>query len=118
MTGARVEYLVTSGRAGRGTYIGAAPDLAVRTGAPGLLHPDDLPLWKQSYSERLPDGEPADGRSSVAGTSLTVLHTPGHAPGAICLCAEESGTVFTGDRLPTEPVADPPAGDGRADRPW
>jgi glyoxylase-like metal-dependent hydrolase (beta-lactamase superfamily II) len=35
----------------------------------------------------------------VAGTTLRVLHTPGHAPGAVCLYAPELGTVFTGDTL-------------------
>ncbi|MGN6577264.1 MAG: MBL fold metallo-hydrolase, partial [Nocardioides sp.] len=35
----------------------------------------------------------------VAGTSLRVIHTPGHAPGAVCLYAEDLGCVFTGDTL-------------------
>ncbi|MEY9995334.1 glyoxylase-like metal-dependent hydrolase (beta-lactamase superfamily II) [Streptomyces sp. V4I8] len=35
----------------------------------------------------------------VAGIELTVLHTPGHAPGAICLYAPALDTVFTGDTL-------------------
>jgi glyoxylase-like metal-dependent hydrolase (beta-lactamase superfamily II) len=28
-----------------------------------------------------------------------VLHTPGHAPGAVCLYAEDLGCVFSGDTL-------------------
>ncbi|MFC4466553.1 MBL fold metallo-hydrolase [Streptomyces xiangluensis] len=81
-------------------HIDAAPALAARTGAPILLHPDDLPLWKQTHPNRLPDGELTDGqRLSVAGTELTVLHTPGHAPGAVCLHAPQLSTVFTGDTL-------------------
>ena len=35
----------------------------------------------------------------VAGTTLRVLHTPGHAPGAVCFVADELGCVFTGDTL-------------------
>jgi glyoxylase-like metal-dependent hydrolase (beta-lactamase superfamily II) len=35
----------------------------------------------------------------VAGTTLRVLHTPGHAPGAVCLVADDLGCVFTGDTL-------------------
>ena len=35
----------------------------------------------------------------VAGTTLTVLHTPGHAPGAVCFYAPDLGCVFTGDTL-------------------
>ncbi|MFE3600854.1 MBL fold metallo-hydrolase [Streptomyces sp. NPDC059096] len=81
-------------------HIDAAPALAAATGAPILLHPDDLPLWKQTHPERLPDGELTDGGTvAVAGTTLTVLHTPGHAPGAVCLYAPELATVFTGDTL-------------------
>ncbi|WP_157873238.1 MBL fold metallo-hydrolase, partial [Streptomyces neyagawaensis] len=30
-------------------HIDAAPALAERTGAPIWLHPDDLPLWKQTH---------------------------------------------------------------------
>jgi glyoxylase-like metal-dependent hydrolase (beta-lactamase superfamily II) len=81
-------------------HIDAAPELAAATGAPILLHPDDLPLWKQTHPERAPDGELADGQElTVAGTRLRVLHTPGHAPGAVCLYAPELATVFTGDTL-------------------
>ncbi|GAA0458555.1 MULTISPECIES: MBL fold metallo-hydrolase [Streptomyces] len=81
-------------------HIDAAPELAERAAAPVLLHPDDWPLWKQTHPERLPDGELGDGQTfTVAGTELTVLHTPGHAPGAVCLYAPALATVFTGDTL-------------------
>ena len=81
-------------------HVDAAPALAERTGAPILLHPDDLPLWKQTHPEHAPDAELADGQViSVAGVELTALHTPGHAPGAVCLYAPALGTVFTGDTL-------------------
>ena len=81
-------------------HIDAAPELAEATGAPVLLHPDDLPRWKLPHPDRTPDAELADGQTiEVAGTGLTVLHTPGHAPGAVCLYAPELGTVFTGDTL-------------------
>ncbi|MET8842656.1 MBL fold metallo-hydrolase [Streptomyces rubiginosohelvolus] len=81
-------------------HIDAAPALAAATGAPILLHPEDLPLWLQTHPEHTPDGPLTDGQElTVAGTTLTVLHTPGHAPGAVCLYAPELGTVFTGDTL-------------------
>ncbi|MEU3839508.1 MBL fold metallo-hydrolase [Streptomyces sp. NPDC028635] len=81
-------------------HIDAAPALAERTGAPILLHPDDLPLWQQTHPDRKPDGELADGqRLTVAGTELTVLHTPGHAPGAVCLHAPALTALFSGDTL-------------------
>ncbi|MCW7941378.1 Zn-dependent hydrolase [Streptomyces hygroscopicus] len=81
-------------------HIDAAPELAARTGAPILLHADDLPLWKQTYPDRMPDGELADGQVlKVAGVELTILHTPGHAPGAVCLYAPGLTALFSGDTL-------------------
>ena len=73
-------------------------------GAPIMLHPDDRPLWElphpQDENGHLWDLDLADGvRIEVAGTTLEVLHTPGHAPGAVCLYAPELGCVFTGDTL-------------------
>lgn len=81
-------------------HIDAAPALAAATGARILLHPDDLPPWKRTHPDSHPDGELTDGQTlTIAGTDLTVLHTPGHAPGAVCLYAPDLGTVFTGDTL-------------------
>lgn len=81
-------------------HIDAAPALADRYGAPILLHPDDLVLWDQTHPARRPDADLADGRQiTVAGTTLTVLHTPGHSPGAVSLYAPELHTVFSGDTL-------------------
>lgn len=85
---------------GHDDHIDAAPALRSRTGAPILLHPDDLMLWKQKHPGTGPDGDLADGQViTVAGTELTVLHTPGHSPGAVCLHAPGLGTVFSGDTL-------------------
>ncbi|HJP77586.1 MAG TPA: MBL fold metallo-hydrolase [Pseudonocardiaceae bacterium] len=81
-------------------HVNAAPALAERTGAPVLLHPADLVLWQLTHPDRAPSGELADGQTiTVAGTELHVLHTPGHAPGAVCLHAPSLGLVFTGDTL-------------------
>ncbi|MEU3976162.1 MBL fold metallo-hydrolase [Streptomyces bacillaris] len=81
-------------------HIDAAPALAEATGAPILLHPADRELWQQTHPDRAPDAELADGQElEIAGITLTVLHTPGHAPGAVCLYAPELATVFTGDTL-------------------
>lgn len=81
-------------------HVRQAPALAEATGAPILLHPDDLPVWRLTHPDRDPDGGLADGqRIEVGGTTLTVLHTPGHAPGACCFHAPDLGVVFTGDTL-------------------
>ncbi|MFI5610609.1 MBL fold metallo-hydrolase [Amycolatopsis sp. NPDC051903] len=81
-------------------HVNAAPALAERTGAPILLHPDDRVVWNLTHPDRAPDGDLTDGQTiTVAGTDLTVLHTPGHAPGAVCLYAPDLGVLFTGDTL-------------------
>ena len=77
-----------------------APALREATGAPILLHPDDKPVWELTHPDLLWDVDLADGQElEVAGTTLTVLHTPGHAPGAVCFHAPDLGCVFTGDTL-------------------
>jgi glyoxylase-like metal-dependent hydrolase (beta-lactamase superfamily II) len=81
-------------------HVRVAPELRRRTGAPILLHPDDRPLWELTHPDELWDVDLCDGqRIEVPGTALTVLHTPGHAPGAVCLHAPDLGCVFTGDTL-------------------
>ncbi|MFG2881343.1 MBL fold metallo-hydrolase [Streptomyces sp. NPDC048297] len=81
-------------------HIDAAPALADLTGATIWLHPDDLPLWKLTHPHREPDRHLLDGQVlETAGADLTVLHTPGHAPGAVCLYDPGLGVVFTGDTL-------------------
>ena len=81
-------------------HVRVAPELRERTGAPILLHPDDRPLWELTHSDHLWDADLADGQAvKVAGAAVTVLHTPGHAPGAVCLYVHDLGCVFTGDTL-------------------
>lgn len=80
-------------------HVSVAAELSAATGAPIRLHPADEALWRQSYPdhdfEPLADGELID----IAGISLEVRHTPGHAPGAVCFYAPALGTVFSGDTL-------------------
>jgi glyoxylase-like metal-dependent hydrolase (beta-lactamase superfamily II) len=81
-------------------HVRVAPALRERTGAPVLLHPADRPLWEMTHADLLWDADLYDGQHiQFAGTAMTVLHTPGHAPGAVCFHASELGCVFTGDTL-------------------
>jgi len=81
-------------------HVRFAPELSRTLGAPMLLHPADLPLWRLTNGDDPPDGDLADGQEiEVAGTTLRVLHTPGHSPGAVCFYAPELNVVFTGDTL-------------------
>ena len=81
-------------------HVRVAPALREEVVAPILLHPDDRPLWELTHPDRLWDVDLSDGfEITVAGTTLRALHTPGHAPGAVCFHAPDLGVVFTGDTL-------------------
>ena len=85
---------------GHNDHINAAEALAEAVDAPVWLHPDDRMLWDVVYPARPPDGTLADGMTVTAGgTTLTVLHTPGHSPGGCCLYDEAADVVFSGDTL-------------------
>ncbi len=81
-------------------HVRMAPKLRTATQAPILLHPDDRPVWELTHPGELWDVDLSEGQIiEVAGTRLRVIHTPGHAPGAVCFYAEDLGRVFTGDTL-------------------
>jgi len=81
-------------------HVRAAPQLRTQTQAPIFLHPDDRPLWEMTHPGELWDVDLADGEVvDVAGVGLEVIHTPGHAPGAVCFHAPALRCVFTGDTL-------------------
>lgn len=90
---------------GHDDHVRVAPELRETVndgaGAPIMMHPDDKPLWDLTHGETyLWDLDLADGVTiEVGGTTLQVIHTPGHAPGAVCLYAPDLGCVFTGDTL-------------------
>jgi glyoxylase-like metal-dependent hydrolase (beta-lactamase superfamily II) len=80
-------------------HVRFAPELGRAVEAPVLLHPADLPVWELTHDSP-PDGELADGQKfPIADIALEVIHTPGHAPGAVCFYSPDLGVVFTGDTL-------------------
>lgn len=91
----------------------AASLLKARTGAATLgrvaAHPDRQDLGF------VPD-EPLAGGERIAvaaGTTLRVIHTPGHASNHLCYLLEEEKTLFTGDHVMqgSTVVINPPDGD-------
>jgi len=67
--------------------------------APVYLHPDDRMLWDVVHPAIAP--EPlTDGQSfTAAGLTCSVIHTPGHSPGAVCLYVPDLGRLLSGDTL-------------------
>ena len=61
-------------------------NLSAMTGSPFSIEPADFLLEEQSIIEH-------------DDIKLSVLHTPGHTPGGICLYCEDEGIAFTDDAL-------------------
>lgn len=81
-------------------HVGVAPQLGRELGAPVLLHPADIDLWRLTHPDLEPDGDLADRQELVVGgEQVQVIHTPGHAPGAVCLYVPSLGVLFSGDTL-------------------
>jgi hydroxyacylglutathione hydrolase len=113
-------------------HIGAVRDLVARTGAPLLAHVADAKdlgdpvgtggaMFGFTETSPAPDRLLADGDTIESGTvRFTILHTPGHTPGGICLFAEDpsgdSPHLFAGDTIFAGSVGrtDFPGGDARA----
>jgi len=77
-------------------HVRVAPEVAAATGAPMFLHPAEEPLWRLVHPD-VPMPQPLSDGQTING--LTVIHTPGHSPGAVCFAAPSLGCVFTGDTL-------------------
>ncbi len=94
-------------------HIGALGELRERTGASGLLHPADRPLYATLAEQArwlgvappeivALDGDLADGDTVRAGAAkLDVLHTPGHTPGSVSFALAQGAAtlLLTGDTL-------------------
>lgn len=95
-------------------HIGDLGGLRERTGARGLLHPADVPLYHALDAQakmlglgRAPavvslDGDLLDGDTVRAGDiTVEVLHTPGHTPGSVCFAVRFGDAIqlLTGDTL-------------------
>jgi hydroxyacylglutathione hydrolase len=92
-------------------HIAGAHRLKLLTGAPILYNQNDLPLVKmmdvQASWLRVPTPEVAppdapltDGQTvAVSGLIGTVLHTPGHTQGSVCLYLPDHSLLLAGDTL-------------------
>jgi glyoxylase-like metal-dependent hydrolase (beta-lactamase superfamily II) len=90
-------------------HLGAARELVGVTGAPLLVHADDAAGITSTagtaggpfgFTATAPeaDRELHDGDSiDIGELRLTVMHTPGHTPGSMCLLS--AGHLFSGDTL-------------------
>lgn len=108
-------------------HVGGAVALKKATGAPVLLNENDLPLLRMMSEQAgwlgiatpevaAPDASAEDGMAAgIAGHTATVLHTPGHTQGSICLHFAPENLLLAGDTLFAGSIGrtDLPGGDGR-----
>ena len=78
-------------------------------GAPLLMNKEDMPLLKKSVEQGSmygiavpnspdPDRYLCEGDTVTFGDcSFSILYTPGHSPGSVCLVDENNKTIFAGD---------------------
>ena len=93
---------------GHWDHIGDNAAVAAHTGAHVAAHPldrsmleDPQPMWAPF---EIPPSVPAvdlaeGGEIRFGDIRLTVLHTPGHTPGSVCLQSRDDGVLFSGDTL-------------------
>jgi hydroxyacylglutathione hydrolase len=93
---------------GHWDHIGDNAAVAAHTGADIAVHPldrerliDPKPLWAPfEIVPSIPAVELAEGGEIRFGEiHLTVLHTPGHTEGSVCLLDRDAGLLFSGDTL-------------------
>jgi hydroxyacylglutathione hydrolase len=93
---------------GHWDHIGDNAAVAEHTGAAIAVHPldrdrltDPQPLWAPfEIVPSVPAVELAEGGEIRFGElRLTVLHTPGHTEGSVCLYERDAGALFSGDTL-------------------
>jgi glyoxylase-like metal-dependent hydrolase (beta-lactamase superfamily II) len=93
---------------GHWDHIGDNAAVAGATGAPIAVHPLDAPrltnpqpIWAPfEIPPSVPAVDLAEGGVVRFGElRLSVLHTPGHTEGSVCLHARDEGLLFSGDTL-------------------
>ena len=110
--GAQVDCILLTH--GHFDHIVSLDALREKTGAPALIHADDMELpgdarknafftvFGMDRHYRTPNRALTDGaRLELGDESIRVIHTPGHTAGSVCyLCGEGAGAVLlTGDTL-------------------
>lgn len=80
-------------------HVGAVKEIAKDTGCKVYICGEDLSMPEYMTAGRLyyTDLYQAEDTVTAGGVAFTVMHTPGHTPGSVCLIAGDS--IFSGDTL-------------------
>lgn len=92
-------------------HCGGVADLRERCGSEVYMHEDGADVvehgldWSAGWFGTVQESTSVDRKLhdkdviELGDTSLRVLHTPGHAPGSICLYDQASQSLFSGDLI-------------------
>ncbi len=104
---------------GHGDHVEENKYIVERSGAPLMIHQDDLSMLSVGMTDVVDDGKnhkilKDSDIIEIGQLKAEVIHTPGHTPGGICLKCEN--LLFTGDTLFNLSVGrtDLPGGDYKA----
>jgi glyoxylase-like metal-dependent hydrolase (beta-lactamase superfamily II) len=78
-------------------HVGGMRALAKEENIPVYMHPDEYAMPQAITGGDLGQTLPYPEKLQIAGLEITVLHTPGHTQGSVCLMVED--TIFSGDTL-------------------
>ncbi len=78
-------------------HVGGVREIAKETGCKVYLRPEEKLLPEMMTDGQLYFTDSYTNRLTEAGLDFTVLHTPGHTPGAVCLLCRN--VLFSGDTL-------------------
>ena len=78
-------------------HVGAVEDLADATGCRVFLRPEEHTMPQMFTAGKLYATDEYPAQFQIADLTFTVLHTPGHTPGSVCLICQDA--MFSGDTL-------------------
>lgn len=76
-------------------HVGGVDEIRALTSCSVYIHPAELGMYHKHADALLENGD----KLKLGDEELTVIHTPGHTKGSICLYSEQSKMAFTGDTL-------------------
>ena len=78
-------------------HVGGVKALAAETNCPVYIRREETTMPPQMTAGPLYFTHDYPAQFQIAGMDFSVLHTPGHTPGSVCLCVED--VMFSGDTL-------------------
>lgn len=93
----KVKYIVLTH--GHYDHVTEAFSLKEKVKAPVIVHEKDEVMMIMTTQQKADLTVKSGDKLDLKGLTLTVLHTPGHSAGSMCLYSEKEKMLFSGDTL-------------------